>query len=359
MTLDTRLGGHEMNHGETESVGLRLRPVNVAYGVNSAAADAYVKQAGLRGAGTRERDVLAQGFRSHRRWNLHDYGGKLIPGLTYQNFFLGGQDHWQQADITNIDDALRAAMTDTGLDGIMAQYWRGASAQVDTLNRIRLDSVEPALSFYTDDVERLLVQLARSGQFAPEDFASAACNLVLPPGVVLVDGPSPGSTPQADEDAQEHERTQKSVIQIDDESADSLHGLGGYHGSVHITDGHGRMTTIYYSVGVYSEIVAGHVNGIVAFDEPWKNVVATFYHELQELRTDADVADVNRTGGTRSSLKFLGWYSRTGRGEVGDLPINEAPALDEVFKEIALANGSGTVPIQLMWSNTDGGPASP
>ncbi len=165
MTLDTRLGGHEMNHGETESVGLRLRPVNVAYGVNSAAADAYVKQAGLRGAGTRERDVLAQGFRSHRRWNLHDYGGKLIPGLTYQNFFLGGQDHWQQADITNIDDALRAAMTDTGLEGIMAQYWRGASAQVDTLNRIRLDSVEPALSFYTDDVERLVVQLARSGQF--------------------------------------------------------------------------------------------------------------------------------------------------------------------------------------------------
>jgi hypothetical protein len=30
-------------------------------------------------------------------------------------------------------------------------------------------------------------------------------------------------------------------------------------------------------------------NGIPAFDESWKNVVATFYHELVEARTDADV----------------------------------------------------------------------
>jgi hypothetical protein len=28
-----------------------------------------------------------------------------------------------------------------------------------------------------------------------------------------------------------------------------------------------------------------------------------------------------------------------------------------VFKEVALTDGSGTVPIQLMWSNAVGGPA--
>jgi len=29
-----------------------------------------------------------------------------------------------------------------------------------------------------------------------------------------------------------------------------------------------------------------------------------------------------------------------------------------VFQEINLADGSGTVPVQLMWSNKDDGPAS-
>jgi hypothetical protein len=29
-----------------------------------------------------------------------------------------------------------------------------------------------------------------------------------------------------------------------------------------------------------------------------------------------------------------------------------------VFKEVPLADGSGTVPIQLMWSNDAGGPAA-
>jgi hypothetical protein len=35
---------------------------------------------------------------------------------------------------------------------------------------------------------------------------------------------------------------------------------------------------------------------IVVFDQPWKNVVATFYHELNEARTDADVEDAIRAG---------------------------------------------------------------
>ena len=94
-------------------------------------------------------------------------------------------------------------------------------------------------------------------------------------------------------------------------------------------------------------------NGIAAFPESWKNVVATFYHELNEARTDAAVEDVNSTGNDG----LLGWYSQTGQGEIGDLPINEASDLSLVFLEVPLADGSGTVPIQLMWSNAAGGPA--
>ena len=95
----------------------------------------------------------------------------------------------------------------------------------------------------------------------------------------------------------------------------------------------------------------GH-NGIVAFDEPWKNVCATLYHELQEARTDPDVEDAIRTGDN----KYLGWYSPRG-GEIGDIPIATAP-LQDVMREVPLADGSGTVPVQLMWSNRAGGPAA-
>jgi hypothetical protein len=119
----------------------------------------------------------------------------------------------------------------------------------------------------------------------------------------------------------------------------SEHGLAGYHGSVG-----GR----YYAMAVYSE----GTNGIVAFDEPWKNVCATVYHELQEARTDPDVEDAIRTGDN----KHLGWYSPRG-GEIGDIPIATEP-LQDVMREVKLADGSGTVPVQLMWSNRDNGPAA-
>ena len=99
-------------------------------------------------------------------------------------------------------------------------------------------------------------------------------------------------------------------------------------------------------------------NGIVAFDQPWKNVCATFYHELCEARTDPDVEDAIRAGDTAAANKFLGWYSPRG-GEIGDIPIEEAGAeIDLVMKEVPLVLG-GKAPIQLMWSNAVGGPEGP
>jgi hypothetical protein len=47
----------------------------------------------------------------------------------------------------------------------------------------------------------------------------------------------------------------------------------------------GNQRTGYYAVGVYSERSDnGTETGIVGFDLPWKNIVATFYHELREAR---------------------------------------------------------------------------
>ena len=115
-----------------------------------------------------------------------------------------------------------------------------------------------------------------------------------------------------------------------------------------------RGTTVYYAVAVYSE----GSNGIVAFDAPWKNVCATLYHELQEVRTDPDVEDAIRAGHSPAAAHLLGWYSPNG-GEIGDIPIAESRGdIQLAMKEVPLAAG-GTAPVQLMWSNRVGGPEAP
>ena len=105
------------------------------------------------------------------------------------------------------------------------------------------------------------------------DFQNTVFNFLLPRGVELTlddgSGNQAGSEPVAPSGETE-------------EKASPLEGLGGFHGSVRT-----GATRIYYSVGVFSE---GN-NGIVAFNDSWKNVVATFYHELVEARTDADVEE--------------------------------------------------------------------
>ena len=84
-------------------------------------------------------------------------------------------------------------------------------------------------------------------------------------------------------------------------------------------------------------------------------MVATLYHELNEARTDPDGEDAIRLGNQPGATHFLGWTSMKGE-EIGDFPIFEARPLALVFKEVPLANGNGTVPIQLQYSNAVHGP---
>jgi hypothetical protein len=162
---------------------------------------------------------------------------------------------------------------------------------------------------------------------------------MLPSGTILGD-PSGG---------QQSTVSNKAIPTADAE--DSTGGLGGYHGTAHV-DG----KKIFYAVGVFSERRPnGGTNGIPVFDENWKNVVATFYHELQEARTDPDVDDAATDP---NGMNLLGWTSDSGQ-EIGDYPIAEAKQLLQVFKEVPLADGSGTVPIQLQYSNAVHGPEGP
>jgi hypothetical protein len=273
--------------------------------------------------------VLAPGFQSDPGLDLRYLGGKTMPLLTFRNVYLGRWDAREQAQL---DGAIAAAMDDAHLNNVLAQYFPGHTVgSAFAGSRPHTGTVPPRV--YRDTLESIVGSLDGEGVLAGLDLGASAVCLLLPEGAVLVDADSQeGGSP-----------------------VDSTHGLGGYHGSVHVQRGGRTRETVYYAVAVYSK----GDNGVVAFDESWKNVCATLYHELCEIRTDPDVEDAIRAGATPAAERLLGWYSPRG-GEIGDVPMAEAHgSIELVMHEVPLADGSGTVPVQLMWSNAVSGPEGP
>ena len=226
----------------------RPRPMNIYVSRGSRAEDKYRALGGVPGL---EPEVIVPGVPPTPSHDLLFHGGKTIPNLTFTNFYIGG-DTWPQSDIQNIDRALAAAMGDPSLNNVMAQYFSGTPTSVFGPSQ-KLPGPAPA-RVSQGDVERLMSDLSGQGKLAGFDLSSTVFNLILPRGTILNDNAQPGGTqgvPQA-------ESRRPGVPH--EEEADSLHGLGGYHGSVQI-----RGTTVYYAVGVYSEVSGGQANGIPVF----------------------------------------------------------------------------------------------
>ena len=264
-------------------------------------------------AGRAYADARVAEFPAQPSLNMQDFGGRTLEHLAVTNVFIGA---WDATDREHLDHTLAAAMQDVGLNNVLAQYFGGRRPKTEFRPSRVVDGPLPPRA-YKSFVEERIPWLG-----TPDEVVC----LCLPQGVILVDG---------DED---------------DSGPDSQHGLGGYHGSVHTPEG-----TMYYAVSVYAE----RGNGIDAFDAPWKNICAILYHELCEVRTDPDVEDAIRAGHDPHALDLLGWYSPQG-GEIGDIPM-ELSGVDihAVMQEVVLSDGSGTAPVQLMWSNAVGGPEGP
>ncbi len=317
------------------------RPMNV-FVENNPRTRHWYTQAGLPGGFKVTREALAPGFKTSPEHNLIFHGGKTIPNLTFTNFYVGGAQSWNNSDVQNIDQALAAAMSDTNLNNVVMQYFNNQPITSTFKPSRILDQPKPT-AFSQGDVEQLVSDLFAQNQLTAFDLSVTVFNFLLPSGTVLNTDTTP--TP----------KTRKRIARIKEEDT-SLQGLGGYHGSVHTA----TQEIVYYAIGVYSEMLPdGTQNGIVAFDEPWKNVVATFYHELNEARTDANVEDAIKAGDDPSATSFLGWMSDQGE-EIGDYPVFEANGtLSEVMQEVPLTNGNGSVPIQFLYSNAVNGPEGP
>jgi hypothetical protein len=193
-----------------------------------------------------EPEQIAPGLPPSPAHDLVFHGGKTIATLTFTNFYIAG-DSWQASDIQNIDSALAAAMTEPTLNNVMAQYFSGVPTSKFMPSQ-KLPGPVPT-TFSQGDVEQLVSQLNTQGKFSGFDLSSTVFNFMLPRGTVLNDNPAPGGT-QGGQSSDTRRRG------VPEEEADSLNGLGGYHGSVQVGG-----TTIYYAIGVYSETANGKTNG--------------------------------------------------------------------------------------------------
>jgi len=339
-------------------LAFKVRPMKVFVRPNSAAERGFTARAVMP-----KPEVLAPGLPPTPKHNLIFHGGKTIANLSYANYYVGGADAWNPDDVRSIDTALAAAMIDQNLNNVMVQYYPSGKITTAFQGSQILAGPPPAV-VSQGDVENLVSTMCYAGQFDNLDLSTTVVNFLLPSGTILNTNVDPTSaainarmeSARAQAPAVNKAVRPPAVVPQEDEE-DSTQGLGGYHGSVRVDAAPEKI--VYYSVGVFSEQLAdGTTNGIVVFDEPWKNVVATFYHELNEARTDPDVEDAIRAGDDPSAVRFLGWTSQQGE-ECGDFPVFEANPLSLVFQEVPLTNGNGTVPVQFQYSNAVKGPEGP
>jgi hypothetical protein len=303
------------------------RPMRIQARYGSAAEKNYYQKSALPGGAWPMPKAIAPGIDPSPLDDLMFHGGKVVPQMAFQNIYLGGDASWTAPDIDSIDRAINMAMRDRRMNNMMIQYFPGVALSCDMRQSFIFEQAKPVI-LDEPDVQALVTSLHDSSLIKKTDLDATLFNLILPSGTIL---------------------------NLDDSS--SLNGLGGYHGSLHIKRD-GKTVTLYYSANVYSEVRAnGSENGIAVFNKPWKNVVGTLYHEINEFRTDADVNDAIQN----NSNDFLGWTSRRGH-EVGDQPIFKAGNLGNlklVFKEATASNSTKKMPVQFMYSNAVHGAEGP
>lgn len=297
------------------------------------------------------RPQLGQFVSASSNEDLKYRGGKVIRDLSYVNLYVSGDTEWTMSDVDRIDRSLEAAMQDQHLNNVLLQYFNNQAIRSTALASHPLTGFTPT-TVSRGDIQDYITYLFDQGFLQPFDLQNTVINLLLPPETILTtrDSASNGRSNQS------NQRALDSYLLTDEsDDVDSAAGLGGYHGSVVTANGE----RVYFAACVYSDRYAnGVTNGIPVLSDPWKNVVATLYHQLMEVRTNPDVEDALRESSDLDSGRILGWVSDSGL-EIGDIPIRGTLPISRVIREVPLANGDGTVPVQLPYSVFTGGPEGP
>jgi hypothetical protein len=176
--------------------------------------------------------------------DLKYQGGKTIQHLRFMNFYVGG-DAWNSGDIANVDKGLAAAMSDRNLNNVMVQYFPGPITTNFDGSQTLPGPAPQVIS--QGDVEQIVTTFYNGGKLTAHDLTSTVFNIMLPPGTVLNTNTTLTGSARLVSAAVKKPAVKRKVNVVQDD-ADSLNGLGGYHGSVHVLG----TDTIYYSVGVYS-----------------------------------------------------------------------------------------------------------
>ena len=238
--------------------------------------------------------VLAPGFEPAPGLALEYLGGRTLASLAYRLVYLG---RWQAADRARPRPRARRRDARPRPERDPRAVLPGRAGDGD-LRRARACTAGRARSASTSSSSR-----RSSSHIADAGDDGATICVLLPRGAVLVER----------------------------EDVTSEHGLGGFHGSMHL-----RGTTVYYAVAVYSE----GANGIVAFDAAVEERVRDALPRAAggAHRSRRRGRDPRRARARRDAL--LGWYSPNG-GEIGDIPIAESHGdIHLAMKEVPLADGA-------------------
>src|SRR5450432_3245721 len=153
------------------------RPMNVYVRRGSSAERVFRKR-----ARSHVPKAIAPGIPPSTAHDLKYQGGRIIQHLQFLNFYVGS-DAWDKGDMSNIDKALAAAMSDTDLNNVMVQYFPGPITTKFAGSQLLPGAAPQAMS--QGDVEQLVTALYGSGKLAGHDLASTVFNFLLPPGTVL------------------------------------------------------------------------------------------------------------------------------------------------------------------------------
>jgi hypothetical protein len=328
-------------------------PLNVTMAPGSRCEHAQCQHKGLPESSA-DNHQLVEGARPTPDQDLHYHGGRTWRNMSYVNLYVSGEEGWRLDDVQRIDQAIAKAMADEHLNNVIVQYFNNQPIGTQPLPSHPLVGYVPR-QVSRGDIEVYLQYLYAQGYLQSFDLNTTVFNFLLPSGTVLnVEDERYSTAALATPFRPISHAEDGRVIIPESEEGDSQGGLGGYHGSIHVGG-----TTVYYSAEAYSEMQANGVpNGIPVLAEPWKNIVATLYHEMQEVRTDPDVEDVIRNPYAPNATRLLGWTSDEGE-EIGDFPLHTGVSIRSIIVEVPLADGSGMVPVQLQYSNAVHGPEGP